>query len=92
MNFTKIMLTELERRYSQSDKEALASVWSPERFWIYLMGRRFRLVTDNCAIKLIFSNTQCKPPARIKKLALRLSQFDFEVVHKPGKTNTGLLF
>ena len=34
-----------------------------------------------------FANTRSKPPARIERLALRLSQFDFEIVHKPGESN-----
>ena len=32
------------------------------------------------------SNTASKPPARIERMALRLSQFDFNIVHKPGST------
>ena len=44
-------------------------------------------MTGNRAVQLIFANTATKPPARIERLALRLSQFDFEVVHKPGNSN-----
>ena len=80
-------LTDVESRYSQCEKEALACVWGCERFWIYLFGGHFRLVTDNRAVMLIFANTTSRPPARIERLALRLSQFDFEIVHRPGITN-----
>ena len=85
--FASRMLTDVERRYSQCEKEALAAVWGPERFWLYLIGKRFKLVTGNRAVQLIFANTATKPPARIERLAFRLSQFDFEVVHKPGNSN-----
>ena len=85
--FASRMLTDVERRYSQCEKEALAAVWGPERFWIYLMGKQFKLITDNRAIQLIFANTAAKPPARIERLALRLSQFDYTVEHKPGISN-----
>ena len=37
---------------------------------------------------MIFANTKSRPPTRIERLALRLSQFDYEIVHKPGETNT----
>ncbi len=79
------MLTEVERRYSQSEKEALAVVWACERAWLYLFGQK--LVTDNRAIKLIFRNTVAKPPARIERMQLRLSQFNFDVVHRAGSSN-----
>ena len=36
-------LTEVERRYSQTEKEALALVWACERFNIYVYGRKFEL-------------------------------------------------
>ena len=54
--FALRMVTDAERRYSQCEKEALA-VWGPERFWIYLMGKPFKLVTCNRAIQLILANT-----------------------------------
>jgi hypothetical protein len=81
------MLSEIERKYSQCELEALAAVWGCEKFWIYLFGKSFTLVTDNRAVQLIFANTKSKPPARIERMALRLSQFDFEIQHRPGATN-----
>ena len=86
------MLTEVERRYSQCEKEALGVVWGCERLWIYLLGKHFIIETDNRAVKLIFANTKSPPPARIERLALRLSQFDYEIVHRPGKTNVADYF
>ena len=58
-----------------------------ERLWTYLLGKSFTIETDNRAVKLIFTNTRSKPPAQIERLALSLSQFDFEIVHKPGESN-----
>lgn len=81
------MLSDVERRYSQCEKEGLAAVWGCERFWVYLMGKPFKLVTENRAIALIFASTTTRPPARIERLALRLSQFQYEIVHRPGHTN-----
>ena len=40
-------LTEVERRYSQTEKEALALVWACERFNIYVYGHKFELETDH---------------------------------------------
>lgn len=84
--FASRSLTYVERRYSQCEKEALV-VWGCERFWFYLMGQRFKLVTDNRAVQLIFNNKAARQAARIERWALRLTQFDLEIVHKPGASN-----
>ena len=39
-------LTDCERRYSQTEKEALALVWAFEKFQAYVYGMKFDLVTD----------------------------------------------
>ncbi len=85
-------LTEVERRYSQCEKEGLAAVWGCERFWLNLFGSRFVLVTDNHAIQLIFGDTAKKPPARIERWKLRLTQFDYDIEHRPGKNNIADFF
>lgn len=36
--FVSYMLTDVERRYSQTEKETLTVVWGCERFHIYLYG------------------------------------------------------
>ena len=90
--FASRMLSDIERRYSQCEREALACVWGCERFWVYLFGTRFLLVTDNRAVTLIFANTASRPPARIERMALRLSQYDFEIVHRDGLSNVADYF
>ena len=85
--FASRLLTDVERRYSQCEKEALGAVWGCERFWLYLVGQRFKLVTDNRAVQLIFSNSAMKPPAGIERWALRLTQFDYEILHRPSEAN-----
>ena len=85
-------LTDVERRYSQCEKEGLAAVWGCERYWVYLFGAHFKLVTDNRAIQMIFSNAARRPPARIERLALRLSQFDYTIEHQPGESNVADYF
>lgn len=54
---------------------------------LLLLGKDFTLITDNRAIELIFRNPKSKPPARIERWNLRLSDFRFKIVHKPGKYN-----
>ncbi len=90
--FASRLLSDTERRYSQCEKEALAAVWGCERFWYYLFGKPFILYTDNRAVQLIFGNAATRPPARIERWALRLTQFDYKIEHVAGKDNIADFF
>jgi hypothetical protein len=81
------LLSDIEQRYSQVEKEALAVVWACERLYLYLFGNEFELITDNRAVELIFSNPKSDPPLRIKRWALRLMDYNYKITHKPGKYN-----
>lgn len=80
-------LTDVERRYSQTEREALAIVWGCERFHLYLYGSPFEIVTDHKPLELIFNNPSSTPPARIQRWGLRLQPYDFTVVYRPGSSN-----
>lgn len=47
-------LTDVERRYCQTEKEALALVWAVERFHYYVYGIEFNLITDHKALEVLF--------------------------------------
>ena len=85
--FASRLLSDTEKRYSQCEKKALAVMCSCERFLIYLMGQTFILINDNRAIQLIYGNSASRPPARIERWAIRLSQFDFFIKHQTGSSN-----
>ena len=80
-------LSETEKKYSQIEKEAYAIVWACERLELYLVGNKFDLYTDNKALSLIINNPLAKPPARIQRWELRISSFNFNIIHRPGKGN-----
>lgn len=86
ISFASKSLSDVERRYSQTEKESLALVWAVERFYYYLSGLEFELETDHKPLEAIFKPTS-KPPARIERWLLRLQAFKFKVVYKPGKLN-----
>ena len=79
-------LTEVERRYSQTEKEGLALVWACERFQLYVFGREFEMETDHKPLQYIY-NRSSKPSARIERWVLRLQAYNFNVIYRPGKTN-----
>lgn len=86
ISYASKSLSETEKRYCQTEKEALALVWSVERFHFYLYGRSFELITDHKALEVIFS-PKSKPCARIERWVLRLQSYKFKVIYKPGKNN-----
>lgn len=79
-------LTDTEKRYCQTEKEALAIVWSVERFQAYLYGSTFNILTDCKALEFLFTD-RSRPCARIERWVLRLQAFDYRVVHIPGEKN-----
>jgi hypothetical protein len=48
-------LSDIERRYSQTNKEALVIDWACERFHVFLFGKTFELLTDHKPLEFIFS-------------------------------------
>lgn len=79
-------LTECERKYSQTEKEALALVWAIEHFNTFLFAKEFDLVTDHKPLEFLFS-AKSKPCARIERWVLRLQAYKYNIRYKPGKTN-----
>ena len=67
-------LTDVEQRYSQTEREALAVVWSCEHFHIYIHGKPVTIHTDHKPLVALYNNPGCKPPARIERWALRLQR------------------
>jgi len=80
-------LAKVERRYSQTEKEALAIVWATEKLYLYLSGGHFTLIADCKPIELILNNPASKLSACIARWYLRIQEFDFTVWHIKGTEN-----
>ena len=78
-------LTDYEKRYCQTEKEALALVWIVEHFHMFLYGKdEFELVTDHKPLEAIFGpKSSC---ARIERLVLRLQSYNFKVIGQENLT------
>lgn len=86
ISYASKSLTSTEKRYAQTEKEALALVWAVERFHYYLFGREFDLITDHKPLEIIFG-TRSKPCARIERWVLRLQSYKYKVIYQSGKSN-----
>ncbi|KAK9679229.1 RNase H-like domain found in reverse transcriptase [Popillia japonica] len=55
------------------------------RFHVYLFGKPFRIVTDCDSFRLTLAKKDINP--RIARWAMMLQDYDYTVVHRPGKRN-----
>lgn len=78
-------LTKQERQYSTTERECLGVLWALERLRPYLEGTEFTVITDHHS--LIWLNNLKDPCGRLCRWAVRLQQYNFEIVHRRGKDN-----
>jgi hypothetical protein len=78
--------TAAEQRYHSYELKTLAVVESMRRFRIYLLGTSFTVVTDCNAVRSTMTKRDLIP--RIGRWWLLTQEFDFNVVHRPGKKMT----
>lgn len=79
-------LNSAEKNYSTTEKELLAVVWSVKYFRPYLWGRHFKVVSDHRPLRWLMSLKD--PGSRLTRWTIKLSEYDFEVIHRPGKANS----
>ncbi|CAA9994248.1 unnamed protein product, partial [Nesidiocoris tenuis] len=71
-----------QRKYSSYELEVLAIVESLKKFRVYLLGVKFKIVTDCSA----FTKTMEKKDlgTRVARWAMLLEEFDYVIEHRPG--------
>ncbi|XP_062592417.1 uncharacterized protein K02A2.6-like [Saccostrea cucullata] len=84
-------LTKSERNYAQIDKETLAIYWAVKKFYPYLFGRKFTLITNHQPLTSIFNPSKSIPvtsDSRLQRYAVFLSGFTYDIVYKSTKKHT----
>ena len=80
-------LSDVERRYSQTEREALAIKWACTHFRLYIYGKPVLVITDHKPLEAIFQNARSKPPPRIERWLIYLQEYNIKVKYSPGKDN-----
>ena len=82
--FTSRKLRIHEKNYPTHDLELLAVIHALKLWRHYLLGRKFRLVTDHKSLKWIFT----QPTLNMRQRRwVELQEYDIEIVYRPGKDN-----
>lgn len=82
--FASRTLTDVERRYSNTDREGLAVVWSVQTFERYVFKQDFVVETDHSALLPLFKRGDLK--GRFARWVYALQDYDIRLVHVPGKS------
>ncbi|GET58613.1 retroviral-like aspartic protease 1 [Rhizophagus irregularis DAOM 181602=DAOM 197198] len=86
ISYASRSLVNAEKRYLITELECLAVFWEIKYFHKYLIGRKFKVITDHAALKGFISTSKV-PKGRRGRWMMELQQYDFEIIHKPGKEN-----
>ena len=79
-------LTNVETRYSQTEREALAVVWACEHFNRFVKGApRFTVISDHKPLEFIWP--KARPPLRSERWGLRLQPYNMVIKYRPGADN-----
>lgn len=68
------------------EKELLAIYWGITYYRSYLYGRKFLVVTDHRPLISLFNHKN--PSSKLTRIRTELSDYDFQIIFKPGKYNT----
>lgn len=76
-------LSRTEKNYSVTELECLSVLWAVEKLKCYLEGYKFFVISDHASLKWL--DNLKDPTGRLARWAVRLQQFDYEVIYRKGK-------
>lgn len=78
-------LNKHEIKYATVEKELLAIIYAVRYFRPYIYLRKALIITDHQALVWIMKLKN--PASRLMRWKLELSEYDFEIIHRPGILN-----
>ena len=83
--FASRRLTDSEMRYAQIEKEMLAVGFGLIKFHQYTFGRRLCVFTDHKPLVPLMNKPLARAPRRIQNMMLKIQDYDFELIYRPGR-------
>lgn len=95
IEYASRVLSSAEQKYGTIEKEALAIIFATKKFYQYLIGRHFTLITDHKPLLAIFGEKKGIPQMsanRLQRWAFQLSAFNFTIKHVKSSDNMADVF
>ena len=86
ISYASKRLGQAQEKYCVTSKELSAVVVFMNQFKHYLLGRSFILRTDHSSLSWLFRFKS--PQGQLARWLEELSQFSFQILHRPGKDHT----
>ena len=83
--YASMTLNKSERNYSQVEKDALAIIFGVKKFYNYLAGRKFEIISDHKPLTTIFNPSKSLPVYalnRLQRWAMILMSFNYTIKYK----------
>ena len=75
-----------ELNYTTTEKECYAIIFSIKKFYYYLTGRKFKIVTDHKGLQWLYRNKTIN--RRITNWYLQLQKYDYTIEYREGRKHT----
>ena len=85
IEYASRLLTDAERNYSTTEREALAVVWALGKFRGYVEGQNITVATDHQPLKWLLSLKS--PSGRLARWSLQIQSYNLNIDYVPGKSN-----
>ena len=81
------VLSDVDKRYSQTEREALSAIWACEHYHLYLYGQPVTVLTDHMPLLGMINKPGAKLSARVERWVIRLQPYDVTLMYQKGADN-----